>query len=64
MNINIKLTDEQQKAIRTSLMVELTSCELANELFSKIAITGEDTETTNNLKNALIEYIKENRKVV
>jgi hypothetical protein len=64
MNVNIKLTDEQQKAVRTSLIAELTSYELANELFSKVAITGEDTEVTNNLKSALIEYIKENRKVV
>jgi hypothetical protein len=60
MQINLKLTEDQEKAVVTSVLETLTPRQLASNLFSKIAISGEgfDSETGKELYNALAKYLK------
>lgn len=60
MQINIKLTEEQQKAVVTSAIQTLTSRELANSLLSNLGVHDNLISTkAQNLFFALVEYLKE-----
>jgi len=58
MHINLVLSKEQTESIKQSLFQELTTKDLAEGLFVKMAIFQSDIPEVRTLKNALMDFLK------
>jgi len=57
MQMNITLTKEQTESIKQSLFPVLSSKDLANELFTKLSMSKDNSRESVELKVALISFI-------
>jgi len=57
MQMNITLTKEQTESIKQSLFPVLSSKDLANELFTKLSMSKDNSKESVELKMALIAFI-------
>jgi len=58
MHINLVLNDEQTESVKQSLFSELTTKDLTEGLFVKMAIFKKDMPEVMTLKNALVNFLK------